>query len=627
MKQTKPARIELLAPARDASVARAAIDHGADAIYMGASGFGARAQAGNSVDDIRNVVEYAHPFGVRVYVTVNTIIYDNELHQVKKLIWDLWRAGVDALIVQDLSLPLLADRGELPPIAMHASTQCDIRTPEKARFLEKCGFTRLVLPRELTLDEIKEIRSAVSVDLEGFVHGALCVSYSGDCQASFMLTGRSANRGECCQVCRFKFNLEDGEGNRIITGKHLLSLRDMNRIDSLEQILDAGIISLKIEGRLKDAAYVKNVVASYRRALDRIIESRTEDYCRASRGSSDYTFRPDPADSFNRSFTDYFLRSKTPAPASLARFETPKWIGKKVGVVRRCAGNYIEASLDCELHNGDGLGFFNREGEFCGFRVNRADGNRIFPATDINIPRGTTLYRNNDKQLSDILEGNTATRRLEVSTVLRVEGNKVILTMRCLDGSEVSVAEEAELTEARSEQTDRRRRELEKLGDTIFRQKDVTDLCGNLFIPASVLSRLRRRGCEMLLLSLTASYKRETSGKMSENVTLPAGYVLSRHDNIANKVAAGFYAKLAGKDVKEIPGAIEVSKPSEVETRVMETRYCLRRELGKCLKTPAGKDLPTDLFLTSEGNRFRLEFDCKNCRMKLYTTRNGCKNK
>lgn len=610
----KPAEIELLAPARNAATAIAAIDHGADAVYMGASAFGARSQAGNNIDEIASVARYAHLFGARVYVTVNTLIYEDELDKARALMWQLWRAGVDAAIVQDLSLTRMEG---LPPLALHASTQCDTRDAAKARFLEDCGFTRLVLARELTLEEIRAIRREVNADLEVFVHGALCVSYSGDCQASFAITGRSANRGECCQVCRFKFDLENERGDKIVKGKHLLSLRDMNRLDNLAQLLDAGATSLKIEGRLKDEAYVKNVVGAYRRQLDNIIAANPERYRRASCGKSQLTFLPDPSQSFNRGFTNYFLTSPTPAVGTLATFNSPKWVGRKVGKVSHMAGKAIIARLDEKLNNGDGLGFYAPDGQFTGFRLNRIEGNKLFPAGDIQIAAGTELYRNADKQRSDLLSGKTATRKIDVSLKLGFTNGQVTLSMRDETGIEITVAEDADYQVARTPQEERRKKELEKLGDTIFKAIGIIDECGALFIPASTLSRLRRRGAELLEMTRLTLHHQESPGKPSASVSLPEGKTLSRHDNIANHVAAEFYASLSETDASTLPHAMEVSGKPCGETRVMETRYCLRREMGYCLKSNEGRKLPGKLYITSEGKRFRLDFDCSNCRMQV----------
>lgn len=611
-----PREIELLAPARDAATAIAAIDHGADAVYMGAPAFGARSQAGNTLADLRSVADYAHKFRCRLYVTVNTIVYDDELEQVRQLIWDLWRAGADALIVQDLAIT----RMELPPIALHASTQCDTRTPGKARFLEQCGFTRLVLARELTAGEISEIRKAVSADLEVFVHGALCVSFSGDCQASFALTGRSANRGECAQICRYRFDLEDSDGNTLIKGKHLLSLRDMNRLDSLEQLLAAGASSLKIEGRLKDIGYVKNVVASYRRRLDAIIKENPTLYRRSSSGRSRIAFDADPAESFNRGFTDYFLSGRNPGRNSLATFNSPKWTGQPVGEVVRASGKMITARLDRQLNNGDGLGYFTPDGEFTGFRLNRVEGNRLFTATEVSPARGTVLYRNMNHERNLMLAGDTAVRKVSTAMHLGWRGASLVLSIRSEEGVEIEVAEAIEFQEAKSPQAERRRKELEKTGDSIYTADSVEDNAGNCFIPASRLSNLRRRGLAMLDVARKAAFRPERPGHPAENISLPDGYCVSRHDNIANRISARLYADLSGIAPEKLPKAIEaagVRTDSPADRRVMETRYCLRRELGACLKTKEGSRLPSGLYLVSGKNRLRLEFDCRACRMRV----------
>lgn len=617
MSLQKAKKIELLAPARDAEIAIAAINHGADAVYMGSPAFGARAQAANSLADIERVARYAHRFGARLYVTVNTIIYDRELSQAQALIWDLWRAGVDALIVQDLAVT----RMNLPPIALHASTQCDIRTPQKARFLEQCGFTRLVLARELPIDEIHEIHEAVSADLEIFVHGALCVSYSGDCQASFALTGRSANRGECCQVCRFKFDLEDSSGTTIIKGKHLLSLRDMNRLNFLDELLEAGATSLKIEGRLKDAEYVKNVVGAYSRKLDSIIAANPGIYRRASSGCSRLTFTPDPSAGFNRGFTDYFLRNPQPLKGTMATFDSPKWTGKPVATVIKNYGKYIVVKSAVQLSNGDGLGYYTPSGEFVGFRANRIAGNQVFPHGDINLAPGTLLYRNSDKLRRDMLSGTTAERRIDVDVELTFRNSQLCLILTDEDGNFATVAEEVSCETARSPQTERRLKELTKFGDTIFNVRKVTDTCADAFIPASVLSRLRRRATEMLEVSREANRQQEKPKATASQISLPSDYTVTRHDNIANATSAGFYASLSNMKADELPRAIEVAgekaERSDGGTQVMKTRYCLRRELGYCLKTPQGRDLSSPLFLSSDAHRFRLDFDCTNCRMSV----------
>jgi len=617
-----PRTIELLAPARNADIAIAAIDHGADAVYIGPPSHGARKMASNTLDDIARVVDYAHMFGARVYVTVNTIVYDEELSAVERLVWNLYRIGVDALIVQDMSLLSM----HLPPIALHASTQCDIRTPQKAHFLQEAGFSQLVLPREFNLQEIAAVRAAVDVPLEVFVHGALCVSYSGDCQASFLATGRSANRGECAQICRYAFNLEDENGHTLMRNKHLLSLKDMNRIGMLTDLLEAGACSFKIEGRLKDITYVKNVVAAYNEALNRIIVANPERWRRLSRGNVTYQFTPNLNKSFNRHYTEYQF-SAPKSDEKLATFDSPKWTGEQIGVVRACLSDrIIEADVTAELNNGDGLGFFNRHGEFIGFRLNWVDGKRLHLASDMKITPGTQLYRNNDKTWNERLKAiDTARRTIPVSMILHyVPNGLLVLDITDADGIQVSVASHLEYNEAKSDQTANRKRVLSKLGDTPFIATDIIEKCGNLFVPASTLTALRRRATDVLLQTYRNTHPYHRRNLVNEYIIpqLPKGMHISRHDNIANRYAELFYAKAANMQppFKSLPHAIEITHSVDDkngEIRVMQTRYCLRNELGACLRTTNASRLPKKLYLTSGQLRFRLDFDCANCRMNV----------
>lgn len=605
--------VELLAPARNAEVAKVAIDHGADAVYMGASSHGARQQAANSIDEIREVVDYAHRFNVKVYVTVNTIVYDDELEGVRSLVWQLYAAGVDALIVQDMSLLKM----DLPPIALHASTQCDIRTPEKAQFMQDVGFAQLVLPRELSFDEIRRYREAVTVPLEAFVHGALCVSYSGDCQASYLTTGRSANRGECAQICRYKFDLEDADGRKIVQGKHLLSLKDMNRLAQLSDMLEAGVSSFKIEGRLKDANYVKNVVSAYSQALNSIVAANPDKYRRGSRGLCQYSFTPNLEKSFNRGYTSYFLTQTTPSVHALASIDSPKWVGEKVGkVVRPISPRLVAATLNQPLENGDGLGYFDENGEFCGFRLNRADGNRLFSASDIAPARGTVLYRNSDKRWNEMLERKTSRRVIGVDMRLCAVDNVLSLEVSDADGVAVVASKLFEPQQAKSPQTDARANTLGKLGDTEFALMNLADELGNLFVPASVLTALRREAIDLMRETYKATYRYDRRRKAVDDLRLPEGYEVTRHDNISNHISAKFYMDLqpsGGVKAK----AVEVSVQPKDEIRVMQSRYCIRRELGACLKTEGKGKLPSPIYLVSGNLRFRVDCDCRNCRMNV----------
>lgn len=594
--------IELLAPARDREVAIEAIRHGADAVYMGASSHGARAAAANSTADVAAVADYAHRFGARVYVTLNTLIYEPELKQVESLIRELYRIGVDALIVQDLGVLRL----DIPPIALHASTQCDIRTPATARFLQDLGFSQLVLPRELSLDEIRAMREATTVPLEAFVHGALCVSYSGDCYASQLHTGRSANRGACAQLCRLPYTLTDATGRTLAREKHLLSLRDLNRLSDLEALIGAGVSSLKIEGRLKDAAYVKNVVAAYDRELRRLGVPRT------SRGDVTVNFTPDPARSFNRGFTSYFLRDIR--PRSIASIHTPKSIGTPIAKVAAVKGKTIMLKGVKEpLANGDGLTFFTATGAASGFRVNRVDSPTAITTAEQppkELTPGVTLYRNFDKAFTDRLAADTARRTIGLRLTLRRAGRQLCLDSEC----GVSAAVDAPKPQpAKTPQTEARLRVISKLGGTDFRLESLTDNLGNEFVAASALTELRRRLTQLLADTAAATYKFDRRRPELPEAMAP-DTSLTYHANVANSLAERVYREHG------VTGPIEPAPEVKVpkgEVTVMTTRYCLRRESGHCLRTPAGAEWVEPLTLSAPGLTLTPHFDCARCQMHL----------
>lgn len=593
--------IELLAPARDKDVAIEALRHGADAVYMGASSHGARAAASNSVADIAAVAEYAHRFDARVYVTVNTLIYESELPMVERLIRDLYRAGADALIVQDLGVLRL----DIPPIALHASTQCDIRTPATARLLQDLGFSQLVLPRELSADEIREMRKAVNIPLEAFIHGALCVSYSGDCYASLLHTGRSANRGECAQLCRLPYSLTDGNGTTLASEKHLLSLRDLNRLADLRELIDAGISSLKIEGRLKDAGYVKNVVAAYDRELRRLGVKRT------SRGRVETDFIPDPARSFNRGFTSYFLH--TPAPRSMASIHTPKSIGTPIATVSSVKGKHIALrGVKDTLANGDGMIYFDSAGRASGFRVNRVDSPTEITVTEQpprSLTAGTMLYRNFDKAFTDKLSRPSATRTMPLHMTLRRAG-----TILCLDAEGVTATIDApHPQQARTPQTEARRRVLAKLGGTDYHLEELSDRLADEFVPASLLTELRRRLTDWLAITAQTTHRYDRRHPELPEATLGVTS-LTYHANVANTLAEQVYRDHGVTGT--IQPAPEIAIP-QGENVVMHTRYCLRRELGHCLRTPAGTEWAEPLTLSAPGLTLRPTFHCATCTMLL----------
>ena len=620
--------LELLAPARDLSTAREAILHGADAIYIGAPSHGARCRATNSLDDIRQLVDFAAPYGVKVYVTVNTIIFDDELADVERMIAYLYRIGVDALIVQDTAIL----RMNIPPIELHASTQMDTRNAAKARMLQSLGFSQIVVARELNIQELKEVCNATDVPVEAFVHGALCVSYSGDCQASYVNNGRSANRGNCAQMCRLPYDLIDSEGRTIARQKHFLSLRDLNRIESLAQMAEAGVASFKIEGRLKDPSYVKNVVAAYRQQLDKIIAANPDKYYRPSRGQSVMSFTPDLRKSFNRGYTDYFFTK--PQRGSLATFDSPKAVGELVGEVRSCNGKLIEfnhKSTDktaSTLSNGDGLTYITPDGISGGFRANRIEGRRIHLFESLQLPNGTQLYRSYDRQWEESMERPTATRLIPISLTARLishkpseSGNNATLVLDGDVNDIGTISVSIDIPYQKSEKPDNgyRERTLRKFGNTIFSIEHFTDLVGDAFIPASVLSELRRKLIDALMLTLSAT-KRRTYRRKPEAEIANAPAVATRHDNISNSMAREFYESIGCKVAEP---ALEANKQLPLEDlRVMTTRYCLRRELGACLKEASGKNLKSPLWLRGAGFSYRLDFDCKNCQMHVIAPSN-----
>jgi len=604
--------LELLSPARNAEVGRIAILAGADAVYIGAPAFGARAAAGNSVADIAGLCSFAHKYRARVYVTMNTILYDNELDDARQLVWQLYAAGVDALIVQDMAYLEM----DLPPIALHASTQCDIRTSDKARMLADAGFAQLVLPREFTTDEIKACAEAAGVPVEVFVHGALCVSYSGDCQAGFVATGRSANRGTCPQMCRLPYDLVDDKGREVAPRKHYLSLRDLNQSGRLADLVEAGASSFKIEGRLKDARYVANVTRKYSSLLDEICSKSDGRYVRSSCGRSESTFTPDLDRTFNRGYTSYFLRK----PERMASLDTPKWAGVEVGRATSAFDTRrrsFKARLSQPLANGDGLGYFDTQGQYQGFRLNKVEGEVLYPATPLpDLVPGKILYRNNDKAFFDLLDGLDAGCRRTIDariTLGRVDSSHISLYVTDDRGCSATLIVECEDQQARTPQQEQRRRVLCKTGDTIYRIVDVADDLGDCFVPASVLTNARR---DLLILldkvaEATYSYDRRKPIALADDAM--AGMKLSYHDNVANRLSQTFYER-HGAVVDQ--DAIERTTPSG-ELRVMQTRYCIRRELGACLRQGGATKLPSPLFLRNESGLYRLDFDCKRCGMDV----------
>lgn len=617
-------RLELLAPARNLECGIAAIDHGADAVYIGAQRFGARAAAGNSMDDIRKLCSYAHVFKVKVYVTVNTIVYDDELQATQQLIKDIYDAGADAILVQDMGLL----RMSLPPIALHASTQTDNRNAEKVAWLASKGFSRVVLAREFSAEEIRAIHKAVpSVELEVFVHGALCVSYSGLCYASQYCFKRSANRGECAQFCRMEFDLEDADGRSIESSRHLLSLKDMCRIDELELLAECGVTSFKIEGRLKDAAYVKNVTAAYSQRLDELVQCHPDKYRRASLGRCRYSFKPNLRKTFNRGFTDYFLHGRKP---DIGSFDTPKAMGEFVGTVKELRRQSFNVAGTASFANGDGLCFINKEHKLEGFRVNRADGNRIFPQRmPTSLMAGMSLYRNNDIRFERLLAHDSSVRTIPLRMELGVTVAGYCLTADVEGVVSASADIIVEHQKALKPQQENVIRQLTKLGGTPFECTDVSFVecsdsgesdrlsCFGYFIPSSQLSSLRREVIALLAEKLRSMRENAADVPLSVGVKAANDYPfrLSYNYNVSNTMARQFYED-AG--MKGIEPAFELQQPREM--LLMQCRHCLRFTFGYCVKHGGVRPRwhePLHLKL-ADGRRFRLQFDCSKCQMNIY---------
>lgn len=605
-----------------------AILHGADAVYIGGPAFGARAAAGNSLTDIAALCAFAHTYYAKVYVALNTIIYASEIPQVQRLVHDLWKAGADALIIQDTALLEM----ELPPIELHASTQMDNRTAQDLMQRAREGFTRTVVARELSLEEMSRLHRQVPVmEMEAFVHGALCVSYSGKCYASAHKFGRSANRGCCAQFCRLAFDLVNGKGKLLEKHRHLLSLKDMNRMDDLESMMDAGVVSFKIEGRLKDTNYVKNVTAAYRQAIDRILDRRPQDYCRASAGTSSFTFTPQVQKSFNRGFTDYFLHGRD---EGIHSFDTPKSMGERVGKMSEMdQGGWIRIAYDAHvtpLSPGDGLCYLNSRHQLEGMSVNKVEGDRFQSATLLQgLPKGTWIHRNHDQIFSKALQRPTAQRKLPIRLSLKEipDGYRLTATENVEHGMSAACEMKCKHQHAQTPQRDNMLKNLAKWGNTPFSPDEIElQVADDAFIPASLLAELRREVSAQLLADKAAAWNKRRSGisapcpPVPHPCPLPANLQLDHTANVANPLARKHYERMGCSVMAQ---AYELEPPAGAV--VMTTRHCIRRALGHCLKEQqkAGgqaNDWNSPLFLrTTDGELFPLRFDCQRCEMQVMT--------
>ncbi len=629
-----PHELELLAPARDVEIGRQAILHGADAVYLGGPVFGARANAANSVADIAKLVEFAHRYHARIFTTINTILHDAELEEARKLIWQLYDAGVDALIIQDMGLLEM----DLPPIQLHASTQCDIRTVEKAKFLADSGFSQLVLARELTVDEIRAVHASVgnTATIEYFIHGALCVAFSGQCYISHAETGRSANRGDCSQACRLPYTLTDQSGAVVAFDKHLLSMKDNNQSGNLEHLIDAGVRSFKIEGRYKDMAYVKNITAHYRILLDEIMEQRGE-FTRASSGTTRHYFRPDPDRNFHRGSTDYFASGRK---IDIGAFDSPKFIGQPIGHVVAVNDKSIDIQTSDELNNGDGLNFM-RKREVVGLHVNRAeklnnkgDGQmvyRVFPKDPVNsyggLKAGLPMHRNRDHAWDMALTKESAERRIGVWLTLTewMEGDLLKglqLSLTDEDGITTTARVDMNLELAKQPETavDSIKTHLGKLGSTDYSALGLNvHLSQPWFVPASTLNGMRREAIDALNAARIAAWRRPPRKEPVQPYVEYPEKSLSFLANVYNDKAREFYKK---HGVQMIAAAYEAHEEAG-EVPVMITKHCLRFSFNLCpkqakgVKGVQGQVKAEPMVLVNGDQKYTLKFDCKPCEMHI----------
>ena len=600
-------RIELLAPAKDGPTARTAILCGADAVYIGAERFSAREAAGNSLCAIQQVTEFAHQYYAKVYVALNTLLRDDELSAAERMIHQLYDAGVDGLIIQDVGLLEL----DLPPLPLIASTQMHNATAERVKFCEDAGFSRVILARELTLDQIRQIRSQTHIELECFIHGALCVGASGQCYMSYALGGRSGNRGQCAQPCRRLYSLKDRCGEPIVRDRHLLSLKDMNRCDYLADLIDAGITSFKIEGRLKDIAYVANTVGFYRQKLDTVLSAK--DLRRSSSGSVRLNFQPNLEKTFNRGFTDYGLTGEV---SSMAAMDTPKSVGEYIGTVAGVEDACFSFDSPHDLHNADGICFFDRRRNLDGTVVNRVEGRKVYPQKMQGIRPGLEIYRNFDYAFTRKLTGRSAERKISISMLLRESPQGLVLSGIDEEGNEVSVEIAGERQPAQKKEAARQTicTQLTRLGNTVFECLDVQLQTQDVyFLPVSRLNAAKRELVHKLLAVRKANRPRSTATVQRNAFPFPEKH-LAYTGNVLNARARAFYQR---HGVQTISPAAESGLDLSGQM-VMTTKYCLRKELAMC-PGPASQAPAEPLILEDQdGRRFELHFRCGACGMEVF---------
>lgn len=600
--------LELLAPAKNADFGIAAINHGADAVYIGGPAFGARSNAGNTLADIERLAHHAHRFHAKVFVALNTILRDDELEEARKMAWQAYESGADALIVQDMGLLEM----DLPPIQLHASTQTDNRNPAKVKFLEDAGFSQVVLAREMSIKEVAEVARQTNVALEYFVHGALCVAFSGQCFISHAHTGRSANRGECSQACRLPYTLIDDKGKTITENQHLLSMKDNNQTDNILALAQAGVSSFKIEGRLKDLSYVKNITAHYRNLLDEVIAEHPE-FSRASSGHSTFTFTPQPEKTYNRGYTDYFAKDRQD---DIGAFDSPAFVGEPIGEVAEIGPNYFTVNTSETLNNGDGICFYDAYGEVLGVRINRAEGNKLYPLeVPEELTEGATIFRNRDQGFERALEKESAKRHITIQPVFAetAEGFKLTLIDEDKLSATVDMPHSKETASNAERATATLTEQLGKFGNTMFAAKPVQlQLSQAWFLPTAAINALRREATEKLEATRLAAHPRPQRAQPASN---PAPYPqeeLTYLGNVFNAKARQFYEK---HGVKLIADAYEANQEKGMVS-LMITRHCLRYSFNLCPKEV--KHLkPDPMTLVNGSEKLILKFDCKACEMHV----------
>lgn len=604
--------LELLAPAKNADFGIAAINHGADAVYIGGPAFGARANAGNTLADIERLSRHAHRYHAKVFVALNTILRDDELDEARQMAWQAYESGADALIVQDMGLLEM----NLPPIQLHASTQTDNRNPAKVKFLEDAGFSQVVLARELSMKEVAEIAAQTNVALEYFVHGALCVAFSGQCFISHAHTGRSANRGECSQACRLPYTLVDDKGKTITENQHLLSMKDNNQSNNVLALAQAGVSSFKIEGRYKDLSYVKNITAHYRTLLDEVLTGHPE-FHRASSGHSTYTFTPQPEKTYNRGYTDYFANDRQD---DIGAFDAAGFVGEAIGEVTEIGPNYFMVNAESDFNNGDGVCFYDAHAEVVGFRINRAEGKKLFPvAIPEGLTEGATLFRNHDQAFERALEKESAERLVSIQPLFAETPDGFALTLTDEDGISATVnlknSENSgkEIAKNPERATATLIEQLGKFGNTMFvAQPAELQLSQAWFLPTGAINALRREATEKLELARLAAYQRPPRAEPAANPVPYPQEELTYLGNVFNAKARQFYEK---HGVKLIADAYEANEEKGMVS-LMITRHCLRFSFNLCPKEV--KHLkPDPMTLVNGSEKLILKFDCKACEMHV----------